>query len=153
MPTPARYRFGNELGSVTWCHVPPALVASPRAKPALLHGPHQLTQPVPPRIATAVAEWPAPRSNALVHSDALRIPQPLVEVYTYCPPAMNPLAFSESIAIGAMNRGAGSPWSWLHDSDTTALSAPLFSAQVLVIFTARATYSGDWPPPFFRYAG
>src|SRR5437879_5080978 len=61
---------------------------------------------------------------------------------------MNPFEFVESIAIGAMNRGAGSPGSRLHELASAAVSAPLFTAQLLVILTARATYSCNWLHPF-----
>src|SRR3954463_6126317 len=74
MPTPPMYRFGTSAGRVTACQpFPPALVARPRAKPLLLHGPHHPTYPTPLSSASAVAECPAPRSKALVHSEPERI--------------------------------------------------------------------------------
>jgi hypothetical protein len=48
----------------------------------LLQGPHQPTYPTPWFIATAVAEWPAPRSKAWVQSAPDLIDQPLAQVQT-----------------------------------------------------------------------
>src|SRR5690349_1421532 len=46
-----------------------------------------------------------------------------------------------------MNLGDGSPGSRLHDFESASLSAPGLSAQLLVTFTARFTYSCSWLQP------
>src|SRR6476620_6358464 len=53
-----------------------------------------------------------------------------------------------SSAIGAMNRGDGSAGSSDQEVASAAVSAPGLRAQLLVIFTARLTYSCSWLQPF-----
>src|SRR6478752_3320452 len=60
---------------------------------------------------------------------------------------MNPFEFFESTAIGAMNRGDGSPGSRLQEVASASLSAPLLRAQLFVILMARLTYSCSWLQP------
>ena len=75
MVRPWTNRLGKVDASVSWCHVPPAFVAMPRAKPVLLHGPHHDTYAVPSCMETAVAECPAPRSKAFLTAEASRAAQ------------------------------------------------------------------------------
>src|SRR6478735_1165703 len=147
MPTPPMYRFGTDAGSVTACQLPEALVASPRAKPLLLHGPHQPTYPTPLSIATAVAEWPEPRSKAFAHSERERILKPLSWVQTYWPPAIQCVGSDRSMSNGAMNRGSGSAGPTRHEVAVSVVTAPGFSAQFSVTDIARPVYSWTWRHP------
>src|SRR4029453_8700071 len=78
---PDTYRFGTvpSTGRVSWCQPVPSVLptAIPRAKPWLLHGPHQPADTTPCAAETAGATWPAPRSYTPFHSAPLRIAKPL----------------------------------------------------------------------------
>src|SRR5512147_170680 len=84
----------------------------PRAKPALLHGPHHAAYQVPFAALICVIECPAPVSPTMVqsHEVALQlVSQPLLWLsHTNWPPAYQCDGFTWSASKGAMNRGFGS---------------------------------------------
>src|SRR6476469_4338058 len=115
MVRPWTNRLGKAESRVSWCHVPPALVAIPRVNPLLLQGPHHETYAVPFCIDTAVAECPAPRSNTFVSADLSRAAHNFEAVSTYWPPKMARSGLPPSRPMGAMNRAFGSPGSSDHE--------------------------------------
>src|SRR5437588_108858 len=73
-------------GRASGRQAPPALVATPRAKPLGLHGPHQADQITSLRLATTVVERPAPLLKTGTQSAPLSMAEPRVLTQTYWPP-------------------------------------------------------------------